>query len=334
MIAILVPTYNPKEGHLRQAIESALAQTERNWTMTIHDDASNCDVKAMIEPYLHDQRIQFIRSDTNRGIGGNWNTTLQKSYTLLPAEALAKAGHPTPTPYIQFLFQDDWWEPEYLRSTKRALDNNPSCALASVAHSYAYEGSIETKKGYEELFAMRRNCREGLHNGWDFLQTWIENGLHPNLIGEPPFVMMRCDALKKAGKFCEDMPQFLDVDMWIRLLQQGDLYVLQEHLGSFRVHSDGASAKNFETGTGLFDRFRCFDRLIVNLDGDKKKHAQKSQQRILESMIQKFLDRVHKGKSINAKGSGSIKAYCSAHPFKTLKACIRVLGRKAQKIMS
>jgi hypothetical protein len=132
------------------------------------------------------------------GIGGNWNACLQ----LADASA------------IQYLFQDDVWAPHALALGLEALNHFPSAGIVSLGHAYRFEGADPTAGPYAEIEREQAKLTSGLQQGSAFLRQWVEMGLRPNVIGEPSFVMVRRSVLENVGLFAEDMPQFLDADMW------------------------------------------------------------------------------------------------------------------------
>ncbi|HVW66204.1 MAG TPA: glycosyltransferase [Candidatus Peribacteraceae bacterium] len=340
LIDILVPTYEPDPAFLKAAIESAIHQTETRWQMFIHDDASTVDVKAIVEPYLKDERITFERSDHRLGIGGNWNACLnmchpevlrrshEGRHIMVRGSADAEHLTMTPSPYIQFLFQDDLWKPHYLEKILHALEKNPTAGFVSADHDYDCTKMKDSAAFYASIADERHGISGGLHGGHVFLQTWIESELHPNLIGEPSFVMLRRSTVEKVGRFREDMPQFLDVEYWIRCLMATDLYHVTENLGTFRVHGGGASAQNQMTGVGIYDRLRCFEMLISKLPKSALKTATiRARDRALTDMARKFLQRLGSKKSIPAKGTGGMTAFALKHPFLVLKSLFKALRK-------
>lgn len=307
-IDILIPTYNPNPQHLTEALRSLQAQTYQNWTALIHDDCSLIDVHAIITPFLTDTRITFSRSETRLGIGGNWNASLAK----------------TSAPLVAYLFQDDLWSPEYLDAAVKIFHENPTVGFVSLEHAYAIEGTMATAPLYDAVKDFRdKNLSAGLHAGRKLLQQWIVHELTPNIIGEPSFVVMRRTVMQEAGPFLTDMPQFLDVEYWTRLLLRSDWYCLRGDFGSFRVHSKGASAVNHESGQGLFDRLRCFELLIPKLSPTERTIALKARSQALQTMITKFRRRVGSGKKIQTQGSGALKRFCLRHPLLIVQAVIR-----------
>ena len=315
LVDIYIPTYEPDPEHLGQALDSLLAQTEQRWHAYIHDDASKADVKAMVEPYLKDKRFSFSRSTKRLGIGGNWNACLPLGSS----------------PFIQYLFQDDWWEPHFLEAGVQAMNEFPGVGIVSLGHDYVCTEGSDAIPLYKELEQFRSNhLSPGVHDGKELLLFWLEHELHPNIVGEPDFVMLRRSVVHKAGKYLEDMPQNLDMEYALRCLMHGDWYYVDDVCGHFRVHTQAASAVNQREGTGIFDRFRCFERVIRLLPKEHdKKIAIKARNRALDDMAGKFLNRVKSGGRVQtkSKGSNSFKVFALKHPLLVTRTLIRAMRR-------
>jgi len=311
LIDILVPTYEPNPAYLREAIRSVLRQTEQRWTLLIQDDASQIDVRAIVRSQFHDPRMTFVRNPTHLGIGGSWNACLRHGSA----------------PHIQYLFQDDVWQPHYLERALAILTADPAIGFVAVDHDYAFEGEIPTRALYERLREEKRLLLSGgRHDGQSFLHSWMERGLHPNLIGEPSFVMMRRSSLEIAGGFAQDMLQFLDVEMWTRLLQHTNFSYLAEELGTFRVHLKGASLKNYELGCGLLDRLRCIERVLQHIPyGGERRRIEDRLVTHLSGMVQKFFKRVQRQERTQLDRVSAIPHFAFRHPLLTLKAVTRAL---------
>ncbi len=310
IVSILLPTYEPDPAHLREAVGSVLRQTEADWDLLIHDDASQADVRSIVQEYLSDPRITFIRSEKRLGIGGNWNACLRSAAS----------------PVIQFLFQDDAWEPDYLASGLKALNDHPSAGMVSVGYHYQVEGDDVARQAYDAVVSAKLPfLMPGLHGGTEFLGLWLKRGLHPCIPGEPSFVMLRRSITEKAGAFLEDMPQLLDCEYWARMLLHGDWCVVPGDHGFFRVHGNSASARNQREGIGLFDRLRCLERLRSLLPDDLRREVNTSLIDALTGMIRKFLYRTKEGKSVSGQGSSSVIGFAVRHPILLLRAVFRAL---------
>lgn len=307
-----MPAFRPHATFLREAIESVMRQTHPHWTLLVHDDPSDTDTEAIVRPYLHDERISFGRSKKRLGIGGNWNACLRQARGDC----------------VQFLFQDDVWREGYLAACVAALGREPSAGMVMVHHPYRADGDraehFMAAAGYDVLPALRREAiPPGKHDGTALLLAWLERGLRPNLIGEPSFVMLRRSVTEQAGTFLEDMTQGLDVEYWTRALQKTSLVAIDENLGFFRVHADGASMRNEEAGQGLYDRLRCFETLLHALPyGTLRRTTERAVAEQLGVMARKFFARLRGGKRVDGGGAGGALSFSLRHPLLLIRGLL------------
>lgn len=276
-VSVCIPTYEPDSGLLHEAIRSVLAQTETNWELLVHDDCSKADVRGMIDVFLSDPRVKFIRSPDRLGIGRNWNTT-------------AKA---TQAPVVAYLFQDDVWHPRYLSRALEAMMKHPSVGLVALQHGYDIRINDETTDLYRKLFGERKLVfKRGFAEGTPFLHDWLRKCLHPNIVGEPDFVVVTRETLERAGWWDERMVQCLDLEGWTRMLQHTDIAFVEEESGSFRVHDAATSARNQREGRGLTERLQTIIRLLLHGKGSVKFSAFLAATAASPTMAWKLLRRV------------------------------------------
>lgn len=314
-VSVLAPCYKPGPQHLREALDSLMSQTFQDWELTIVNQPwDEVDIKAEIADYLNNKRVTFIQSDTLRNIGENWNACLPYINA----------------PYVQYLFHDDLWGPTYLEESVKALDANPEAGFCSAYHDYQYEGEVDNQEMCERIQELRRHELSGLHNGKELLEWWLKRGLHPNIIGEPPFVMMRRELVEKIGPFAEDMPQFLDSEYWAKLLAEADFYFITESLGKFRVHPEAASARNQRAGRGLTDRLNCLVQLSKHHDADVARQAGSALKHHLPRLIAKYMTRRRTGIIAKGAGGSDVKKFLMKHPWLTFVSGIRYLVNKKQ----
>src|SRR3989344_7871952 len=276
-VSVLIPLYKPNPAHLTETLDRLMAQTEQDFECIICEEPTDVDCSGTLSRYWGDPRFTHYRNETCLGIGGNWNRCF--SYAK--------------SPVIAYLFQDDLWDPNYLATALRIFTMHKSVGFISMNHRYQYDQKLWTVEGYEILQRVKDDVlREGRWGHAEFLTMWLKREMHPNLIGEPPFVVMKREVMEEVGPFHEGMPQFLDVEYWLRCLLVTDWYYEKNIHGAFRVHGDAASFRNNESGRGLYDRLECFEMLIRSLSGDMKKLAIRSRNTSIESMAKKFLIRV------------------------------------------
>ncbi len=311
-VTILLPTYEPRKEYLHEAVKSLLAQTMPDWELFVHDDASRTDVRSMFQPFLHDNRMTFVKSAHRHGIGGNWNACLP----------LGTA------PFLQFLFQDDTWEPQYLATALEPIEHDPSIGLVGVNHRYITDkmNTVALSPIYREVGDARAALAPGKHTGREFLLEWADKGLRPNIIGEPSFVLLRRSAVTQTGTFNERMVQNLDSEYWMRLLLAHNLYFIADELGNFRVHEAAASSRNSAQGRGLTDRLVCFEELMTWVpQGPERQRVRRALVYALADMIRKYRRRRQGGGGIGDMRKSDIIRFAMRHPVVMAKAMVKSL---------
>lgn len=216
-VSILLPVYNG-EKFLDAAVASVLAQTHADFELLVVDDCSTDGSVDVIERLRkQDSRIKFIRNEQNLGLFANYNRCLQ--------QALGE--------FIKPFAQDDILSPSALEKMIDVLTNEKSVALTSCARNIIdAAGDVIRKK---KPFAGSRQLK-----GQDVI---LYNMLAiTNWIGEPSTVMFR---KRYAGTgFDTRLFHYGDLEMWFKVLMNGDYYYIDEPLASFRTHAGSATNKN------------------------------------------------------------------------------------------
>ena len=217
-VSIAIPLYNCA-SHLRETIDSVLAQTFTDFELIVCDDQST-DGSAEIVHAYSDPRILYVQNPTNLGFFGNWNRCLEVMNGT----------------YCKLLPHDDTLEPTCLEKQVAILDQYPDVTLVHNArkiidpagHILTYRRSKETGGLKESAPSLRRIVRSGT-----------------NPLGEPASVLFRRETKERIDGFSADDMYSIDVDYWVRLLAEGKRYYIDEILSSFRVWPDSASVRLF-----------------------------------------------------------------------------------------
>lgn len=213
MISIVIPTYNRK-SMLLEAIDSVRRQTYTNWEIILVDDHSTDGTQKAVQR-LKEPRIRYFHNDTNKGPAYNRNFGFKK----------AKGD------YIIFLDDDDYYiDPSFFHNAITAFSFNQDKDLVFVsanANSYhvlqdkLYPHSIsftDYKDGLEYLLHMDAPYKKPLST---FTTLFV------------------ADKLKQAD--LEHMEMVNDYAIYLRALLFGNVYILDELVGNYRVHSDNIS---------------------------------------------------------------------------------------------
>ena len=143
-ISVLFPTYNTREGYLREAIESVLRQTFADFEFIILDDCSpDPNVEKVVKSYA-DSRIRFYKNEQNIGI----SKTRNKLIELARGEYLAVMDH------------DDVSLPERFEKEAAYLDTHPDVGLVSCkAEKFPHGGLTKNPENDKDIkLAMMRSC--------------------------------------------------------------------------------------------------------------------------------------------------------------------------------
>ena len=117
--SVILPAFN-RERSIVKAIHSLLEQSFENWELLIVDDASTDQMATVIAPYLKDQRILYLKNETNRERCQSRNRGIQES-----------KGH-----YICFLDSDDYHLPNHLEELFIAIQKQHNEKGFFFTHAY------------------------------------------------------------------------------------------------------------------------------------------------------------------------------------------------------
>lgn len=215
---VCIPVYNC-ETYIGQAIESVLAQSFTNLELIILNDASTDGTLGVIRSYT-DPRVRVFNNDTNLGVEGNWNKAL--------GEARGK--------YVKLLPQDDYLHPDCLEWQIATLERpeNRSVVLVSCGRDIV---DSTGKKLIERHFP----GTERRIPGQKAIQMALKSGTNP--LGEPGAILFKRDVLQFTGVFDGSLAYVIDVDLWLRMLLFGDLYVTHHPHCAFRLSAGSSSVK-------------------------------------------------------------------------------------------
>lgn len=209
-ISVCIPAYNAAPW-IAGTIESVLAQTRRDFELIILDDCSEDDTLEIVRRY-DDPRIRLLVHERNLGAEAAWNRLLE--------EARGR--------FVKLLCCDDLIYPTCLELQATALERPEHSAVALVT------GPRDIIDDTGAVILRRRGLTQpGRVEGKAMIRRIVASGR--NWIGEPLTVLFRRDIAARVGGFNATEPYCIDIDMWCRLLAEGDLYVVPETLGAFRV---------------------------------------------------------------------------------------------------
>ncbi|HEY9759905.1 MAG TPA: glycosyltransferase [Oculatellaceae cyanobacterium] len=216
-VSICLPVYNG-ESYLKDAIDSALAQSFDDFELLIGDDCSTDRSNEIAQEYAKkDARIIYWRNEQNKGLFGNYN------------ECMFRASGEYIKPYAQ----DDMFEPNMLQDMVAKFKEHPEVTLIACARKIVDPNNnlikVQSEFPEERVMDGEDIVRDGL--------TTLANG-----IGEPSTVMFPRKFIGEG--FDTSLYHLGDIEYWFRLALHGKFLYMAEVLCSFRRHSASTTNRN------------------------------------------------------------------------------------------
>lgn len=244
-LSICIPTYNRPE-YLKRAVNSVLNSAADGYEILVFDNSQNSESEAVVNS-LSDPRIIYKRHSDNLGMLANWNALIEYSQGQ----------------YIKFLNDDDWFESGAVDLFFRDINRYKDAAVFNYSARYVndmgclvkadsdYQGKNVSLTGKEAAQIISAGKRR---------------------LGAPSQVMFRRDYALKAGSFGLKMSYSLDIRLWAKLLNYGNIvFINDEKPINILLHPNQA-AKGFSVKQKIVDQQEVnkiiFD--IFNSDADDK----------------------------------------------------------------
>ena len=196
LVSIIMPSYNTAP-YIAESIQSVIAQSYKDWELIIVDDCSSDNTDQVVAPYLSDERIIYMKNDTNSGAAVSRNKALR--------EAKGK--------WIAFLDSDDLWMPEKLEKQISFMEKN------GYHFSYTNYSEIDTedKRNGITVTGPKKITKTGFFN-----YCW------------PGCLTVMYDAEAIGLIQIADIKKNNDYAMWLKACQKADCYLLDEELALYR----------------------------------------------------------------------------------------------------
>ncbi len=210
LVSIIVPVYNGS-NYLREAIDSALAQTYTNTEILVVNDGSTDGGKTEAIALSYGDRIRYFRKE-NGGVATALNTGIREM-----------RGE-----YFSWLSHDDAYLPDKILSQVEYLKKTGNKAVVTYT-DFAYINETS-----EETGTFRADAKMAANRFLAILSTSIH--------GCSLLVPKAC--FEKAGLFSEKLRTTQDNEMWLRIAKAGfDFVRLPRVLVKSRRHSEQGQLK-------------------------------------------------------------------------------------------
>ena len=213
VVSVVMSIYNGRQ-YLRDAVDSILNQTCKDFEFIIINDGSTDDTADMLAEYRKTDNRLLIAAQENIGL----THSLNRAIRLARGEFIARQD------------VDDISAPQRLDKQLSYIKTDPE--LAAV-------GCLRDILGDDGIVRKTRNPK--------FSRAGIKRFLrHSNLFmhGE---VLMRKSCLEEVGLYREFFRHAQDYDLWLRLSEHFDLDIVPEPLYAYRITADAISISRRQT---------------------------------------------------------------------------------------
>lgn len=203
-VSIVIPVYNG-ENYMREAIDSALAQTYENCEVIVVNDGSIDHTEEIAKSY--GDRIKYF-SKSNGGV----STALNVGIEHMTGE------------YFCYLPHDDIFHPDKVKIQMDAiLKSGDEMSIVWSGWNYYYSKSGQRKKAALPIWSSKRN---------------VIRGVYPLFFGlvNTVTVMLSKKYFEIVGKFDPLLYTSQDYDMWFRTFRMHDTIYIDQELVDYRIH--------------------------------------------------------------------------------------------------
>ena len=210
--SILICLYNA-ERYIGDTLDSALAQTYRDFELIVVDDGSTDGSRAVLQRYT-DPRLRVLRQ-ANQGAAAALKAGLEAARGL----------------YIAPLDADDLWTPDHLTAHVKELEARPEIAL-----TFSWFRVIDDR-GRD--MGITSNHYRGTIGFTGLLRDFV--------IGATSNAVIRKSAIYLAGGLDPNIPHLYDLDLCLRIAFSGhqNIAAIPRESMRYRRHS-GQISKDFE----------------------------------------------------------------------------------------
>lgn len=228
MITVVIPTYKPNEIYLKQAVNSLINQTNKDFKLLIVDDTPGFNF-SFIADELNELNAEVVYNDENLGLVRNWNKSI----------SLISQG------WIKFLFQDDYLEDNYFEKIIPIVNSN-NYEFIITNRNYIFSKNVTNDKK-ERLSEMRRLSFFFTNEKYISLKDYLclcDNVSLSNIFGEPSSYVFKKELIIKNGIFCTLLQQKVDFEFVLRNLVCSGFYFMPNAINYFRIHNESESYRN------------------------------------------------------------------------------------------
>ena len=234
-VDILLP-YWGEFGLLKKAVDSVLAQTNKNWRLLIIDDCYPSDEAKKYYSNFPDKRVTYSRNKKNLGLVGNYNYALTQTLSN----------------YCMMMGCDDIMLPTYIET---ALKNIGKADYYQPNVNVINEKDVVYLPIVDRIKRVVRPRRQGIHKG-ESVATSLCHGNWTYF----PSLLWKTETLKKYG-FNAEQPNTQDLTTQLDIISNGGSVYIDNTI-TFQYRRSAASfSSKAKSGTRFAEENKTYDDL-------------------------------------------------------------------------
>ena len=207
-ISVVIPVYNGS-NYIREAIDSVLNQTYKNYEIIIVDDGSTDNTWEIIQSY--GGKVRGFRKEN-----GGVSTALNYAIDVMESEWFAWLSH------------DDLWLPTKLESQVQWMGQHPGCGMY-YAGQYLMNQDYKIYSGVSGTsFPVGKNLRMMIRYNY--------------ISGITTLIHKRC--FNVVGNFSTEYRCVQDADLWFRIMSEYPVSSQKTYLAISRVHGEQTGVRS------------------------------------------------------------------------------------------
>ena len=207
LVSVIIPAYN-RLHLIEPGIRGVFSQTYQNYELIVIDDASTDGLYKWVTD--HYSRIVSIRLEANVGAAEARNIGIRAAKGEL----------------IAFLDSDDYWQNDYLEKMVAALEREPDASFIFSNHRELLRDS---------------SIKQCVYRQSPKYQDLIHRSLADVFIYTMSAVVVRKSALDRCGLLDNRLSSSHDRELYIRLMQVGQMAHVEESLVTRVMHDQNIS---------------------------------------------------------------------------------------------
>jgi teichuronic acid biosynthesis glycosyltransferase TuaG len=186
-IDIIMPNYN-KGKFIKEAVQSVVNQTYKNWTLYIVDDNSNDESKRVLKKFKNNKKIRFFFLKNNKGPSYCRNLILNRSKSK----------------FVAFLDSDDYWTKDKLKfQLKFMIKHNYPFTFTDyipIIQNHKFKKKLDPTK-IDEIFSYKKFIKNSSINTSTMIleRKYIKKIRFRNLSLMEDYIF-KCELMKSSNK--------------------------------------------------------------------------------------------------------------------------------------